>query len=269
MSILDRIIADTRELIAERKTRITLAQLARSSHYTAPTFSLAKTLRKTRLTVIAEIKKASPSKGLIRSDFQVDELALSYKHGGADVISCLTEPKYFQGSPDYLRKVRQTVDLPILRKDFVVDEYQLHEARAWGADAVLLIAAVLDAQQLFDLHQAANAIGLSCLVEVHDPKELEKLDLDQVKVVGVNNRNLHTFQVDLAQSIRVFQEVPAEIVRVAESGLRTAEDLAYLRSHGIDAVLIGEAFMRAKDPGEALKRLQQETAQLLKTEALV
>ncbi len=263
MSILNRIIEDTRLLVETRKQRIPASDLERSSHFSAPTLSLVKALRKPHLTVIAEIKKASPSKGLIRAEFPVQELALSYKHGNADAISVLTEPKYFLGSPEFLKQVRRTVDLPLLRKDFVIDPYQLLEARAWGADAVLLIATVLDPQELYDLHQMANELGLSCLVEVHDPKELDTLDLDQVKVMGVNNRNLHNFSVDLNQSLRVFAHVPSSIVRVAESGLKTPKDLAYLRQNGIDAVLIGETFMRANDPGEALQKLLQETNHLL------
>lgn len=268
MSILNRIIEDTRLLVGERKQRIPVDDLERSSHFRAPTLSLAYALRKPDLTVIAEIKKASPSKGLIRAEFPVQELALSYKHGGAHALSVLTEPKYFLGSPEYLKHVRRTVDLPLLRKDFMVDPYQVYEARAWGADAILLIAAVLDKALLFDLHQLADELGLSCLVEVHDPSELDKLDLDQVKVVGVNNRNLHDFSVDLDQSLRVFAQVPAPIVRVAESGLRTPQDLAYLRQNGVDAVLIGETFMRATQPGDALRKLLQDTQTLLESTIL-
>lgn len=263
MSILDKIIADTRLLVAERKQEISLRRLSQSPHFQAPSLSLSKALRKDRLTVIAELKKASPSKGIIRSQFPVKTIAHSYKQHGAAVLSVLTEPLYFKGDPDYLRQVRSVVDLPLLRKDFVIDEYQLFEARSWGADAVLLIAACLEKQALYDLHQTAEGLGLSCLVEVHDLKELEKLDLDQVKVVGVNNRNLNTFEVDLNQSLRVFAQVPPHIVRVAESGLRTGHDLAYLRIHGIDAVLIGETFMRAHDPGEKLSELLAETEHLL------
>lgn len=269
MNILDKIIADTRVLVAERKQEIAISTLLKSPHIKAPTLALHKVLRQNQLTVIAELKRASPSKGIIRNEFNIKELAQEYKHGGASVISVLTEPFHFKGDPKFLQQARNAVDLPLLRKDFIVDEYQLIEARAWGADAILLIASCLDVPQLYDLHQAANELGLSCLVEVHEPKELEKLDLDQVKVVGVNNRDLKTFKVDLNQSLRVFAHVPEHIVRVAESGLRTAEDLAYLRTNGVDAVLIGETFMRAAHPGEKLAALIKETEMLLEQADLV
>lgn len=263
MSILAQIIEDTRQLVAERKREIAVSTLQKSAHFKAPTLPLHKALRKDDLTVIAELKKASPSKGIIRNEFKIKELAREYKEGGAAAISVLTEPFHFKGAPEFLMQARSVVDLPILRKDFVIDEYQLLEARSWGADAVLLIAECLEAQRLYDLHQTATELGLSCLVEVHHLDELDKLDFDQVKVLGVNNRDLKTFKVDLNQSLRVFAHVPENIVRVAESGLRTAEDLAYLRTNGVDAVLIGETFMRAPHPGHKLAELIRETNLML------
>ena len=179
----------------------------------------------------------------------------------------LTEPSYFQGSLDDLAAVRAQVALPLLRKDFVVDPYQLVEARAYGADAVLLIAAVLDAARLRDLHQTADALGLSCLVELYDVRELDRIDFDLVRILGVNNRDLRTFEVDVDHSLRVFAHVPQGVVRVSESGLRSARELAHLRRHGVDAVLMGETFMRADDPGALLGTLREELRTLLRDEA--
>jgi indole-3-glycerol phosphate synthase len=199
----------------------------------------------------------------------VPDLARQYKHGGADAISVLTEPLHFQGSLEYLAAVRHAVDLPLLRKDFIIDPYQLIEARAYGADAVLLIATALERHQLYDLHQAAADLGLECLVEVYDPRELDKLDFTQVKILGVNNRDLRTFEVDIEHSLRTFAQAPDTVVRVSESGLGDAKDLAHLRRNGVHAVLIGETFMRAPHPGEAVRALKDDTEyQLSSTSAL-
>ncbi len=265
MNILDAIVADTRALVARRKADVSLSSLERRPFCQSPTLPLAPALRRSELAVLAEIKKASPSKGLIRAEYDVADLARQYKMNGAAALSVLTEPLHFKGSLDHLALARRTVDLPLLRKDFIVDPYQLVEARAYGADAVLLIAAVLDRQQLYDLHQAADALGLSCLVEAYDLTELAKLDFDQVKILGVNNRDLRTFEVDVDHSLRVFRHVPEGVVRVSESGLRTAHDLAHLRRNGVDAVLIGETFMRAAEPGKKLRALREATEPLLRT----
>jgi indole-3-glycerol phosphate synthase len=267
MTILDQILADTRALVLRRKTEVPLAALEARAAFRAPTLSLADALRRHDAgeppAVIAEIKKASPSKGVIAPDFHPIDTARAYKRAGAAAISVLTEPTHFQGSLDILGKVRHAADLPLLRKDFIVDSYQLTEARAYGADAVLLIAAALEPAELHDLHDAATDLGLECLVEVHSPEELDALDLDRVRVLGVNNRDLKTFEVDVERAPRVLADVPDRIVRVAESGLRSADDLAMLRRRGIDAVLIGEAFMRSRDPGDALRALRRDTADLL------
>ena len=258
MTILDRIAQTVRERLEERKRRIPITCLQERANYHSPTLPLARALRTDELAIIAEIKKASPSKGILRREFNVSDIAQQYKWYGAAAISVLTEPDFFQGSLEHLEAARRTVDLPLLRKDFILDPYQLIEARAYGADAVLLIAALLDPVQLHELYDMATELGLSCLVEVHAEAELDQLDLDRIEILGVNNRNLHNFEVDVTQAVRVLQRVPAHIVRVAESGLRTAEELAYLRRNGIDAVLIGETFMRALEPGRALEALRQE-----------
>jgi indole-3-glycerol phosphate synthase len=267
MTILDQILADTRALILRRKTEVPVAALEARPAFRAPTLSLARALRRDRPeqppAVIAEIKKASPSKGVIAPDFHPIDTARAYKQAGAAAISVLTEPTHFQGSLDILGKVRHAADIPLLRKDFIVDEYQLVEARAYGADAVLLIAAALDPVELHDLHDAATDLGLECLVEVHDADELAALDLDRVQILGVNNRDLKTFDVDVERAPRLLADVPERIVRVAESGLKAAADLAMLRRRGIDAVLIGETFMRARRPGDTLAALRRDTADLL------
>ena len=263
MTILDRIVDDTRALVAQRKQAVPARVLEARIKAAGATRSLEVALRQDHLAVLAEIKKASPSKGVIRENFDVPDLACQYEASGAAAVSVLTEPLHFQGALDNLALARQAIDLPLLRKDFIVDPYQLLEARAYGADAVLLIAAVLGRDELYDLHQAANALGLDCLVEVYARDELDRLDFDQVTILGVNNRDLRTFEVDINHSLRVFEEAPDAVVRVSESGLRTADDLAHLRRHGVDAVLIGETFMRAPHPGQALRALQNEAASLL------
>ena len=263
MTILDRIVEDTRALVAQRKQAVPARGLEERIAAAGETRSLEAALRQDHLAILAEIKKASPSKGVIREDFDVPDLAQQYEKSGADAISVLTEPLHFQGSLANLTRARQAVNLPLLRKDFIVDPYQLLEARAHGADAVLLIAAVLRRDELYDLHQAANELGLACLVEVYEHAELDKLDFDQITILGVNNRDLRTFEVDINHSLRVFEDAPEGVVRVSESGLRTAEDLAHLRRHSVDAVLIGETFMRAAEPGKKLAALKEDVRMML------
>lgn len=259
-SILDRIVADTRDLVAQRKARTSVRELEAQPLFEAARRDFVEALRTDDLAIIAEIKKASPSKGVIREDFDVADLAAQYDRAGAAAISVLTEPLHFQGALENLSLARERAGRPLLRKDFIIDPYQLVEARAYGADAVLLIAAVLDRTRLYDLHQAASELGLACLVEVYDIGELGRIDFDQVNILGVNNRDLRTFEVDLNHSLRVFAEAPERVIRVSESGLRTASDLAHLRDHGVDAVLIGETFMRAAQPGATLKALKDDVA---------
>lgn len=258
MSILSRIVEDTRGLVAARRREMPPRALEERPLFASPRRRFEAALRQPGLGVIAELKKASPSKGVIRPDFDVVDLARQYEAAGASAISVLTEPLYFQGAPEYLAAVREAVDVPLLRKDFIIDSYQLVEARAFGADAVLLIAAVLDRAQLHDLHETAHALGLACLVEVYDAEELDKIDFDEARILGVNNRDLRTFAVDVDHSLRVFGQVPEDLVRVSESGLRSAAELAHLRRHGVDAALMGETLMRADRPGQHLKALLGE-----------
>ncbi|MFB6273312.1 MAG: indole-3-glycerol phosphate synthase TrpC [Salinibacter sp.] len=260
MSILDDIIDDTRELVEQRKSETPTVELKQRPFYDdREPLSLAEALKERGLSFIAEIKKASPSKGPIREDFDPASIAQQYAEHGAAAISVLTEPQYFGGALEHMAWIRAHVpDTPLLRKDFILDPYQLVEARAVGADAVLLIATALAPGQLSELHHAATELGLSCLVEVYAEEDLDKIDWNQVNVLGVNNRDLHTFEVDIENSLRIFEQTPKSVGRVAESGLSDPETLVRLRKAGVNGVLIGEHLMRAEHPGEALSQLRAE-----------
>jgi indole-3-glycerol phosphate synthase len=207
------------------------------------------------LNVIAECKRRSPSQGIIRSNYRPERIAVSYQQAGARAVSVLTEPTFFDGSLEHLRAVRRAVDLPVLRKDFIVTRYQLLEAVAAGADAVLLIVAALDDRELRSLASQAEGLGLAVLVEVHDRMELQRAVDAGARIIGVNNRNLHTLKVDLDATRMLIEEMPRDVVGVAESGLQTASDLTELGGLGYSAFLIGEVLMRNPDPGEKLKEL--------------
>ncbi|MGC9989376.1 MAG: indole-3-glycerol phosphate synthase TrpC, partial [Terriglobales bacterium] len=210
------------------------------------------------VAVIAELKKASPSKGLIRSDFRPAELARELEQAGAAALSVLTDEPFFQGSLDYLRQASATSSLPCLRKDFIIDEFQIVEARANCADAILLIVAALDQKELVALTAIARAHGLDVLCEAHDEPELQRALDAGSDLIGINRRNLQTFEVDLETAISLAKKIPAECVRVAESGIHNGHDLSRLRSAGYEAFLIGESLMKAEHPGEALKKLMEE-----------
>ena len=205
--------------------------------------------------VIAEVKKASPSKGVLRADFRPAEIAASYAAHGAACLSVLTDRQFFQGAAEYLQQARAACTLPVIRKDFLVDEYQVAEARTMGADAILLIVAALDLPRLKDLEAAAETLGLAVLVEVHDAAELDLALQLRTPLVGINNRNLRTFEVSLQTTLDLLPRIPAGRRVVTESGILAAEDVALMRSHHVDAFLVGEAFMRAPDPGQALAGL--------------
>ena len=211
------------------------------------------------LSCICEIKKASPSKGLIRPDFNPKALAAEYEAAGADCISCLTEEQYFQGSREYLREVTQTVQIPVLRKDFVIDPYQIYEAKVLGASAVLLIAAVLEDARLADYFALAHSLHLDCLMEVHTPEEMERVQRLHPRIIGVNNRDLKTFEVDLAHTAELAaMRLPGQIF-VSESGIRDNADMRAVQGHGADAVLIGETLMRAENIAATLHSLREGT----------
>jgi indole-3-glycerol phosphate synthase len=255
MSLLENILENTRQDIALSKKIMPLGQLAGMPRFQRNCNSLWNALHREGVNVIAEIKKASPSKGVIRKYFDHYTLAREYEENGAAAISMLTDKKYFQGNIQFISDIRTSVSLPILRKDFIVDSYQLAEAKAFGADAVLLIAAALEPKQLHDLYDEATELGLECLIEVHTEPELESLDLKKVKIVGINNRNLSDFTVDMNTTLHIAPKIPHGIVVVSESGISNRADVEYLSEHGIHAVLVGESLMRAESPGKALKSL--------------
>ncbi len=254
-TILDRIVHDTRERLCEAKRTVSFSEWERRANELPAPRSLARALRKERLAIIAEIKKRSPSQGLLRNDFNAAQIALQYEVAGADAVSVLTEPHHFGGALGDIESVNRHISVPILRKDFIVDPYQIAEARASGADAVLLIAAVLDGSELRDLQQTADEFGLDCLVEVYDVSELKLLDFDIVKILGVNNRDLRTFDVDVERTLHILRDVPPGVIRVSESGLCSAAQLAHLWQNEVDAALIGGSLMSSGHPGHALRSL--------------
>jgi len=217
--------------------------------------SLRRTIDAGRAGVIAEVKKASPSKGVLRADFRPDQIAQSYAAGGASCLSVLTDVQFFQGSPEYLKQARAACSLPVIRKDFIVDPYQVYEARAMGADAILLIVAALDHGLMAELEACARELGMDVLVEVHDAGELDAALRLKTQLLGINNRNLRTFEVTLDATIGLLPRIPAERLVVTESGILAPADVKRMRDANVHAFLVGEAFMRAPDPGTELRRL--------------
>jgi indole-3-glycerol phosphate synthase len=255
MNILEEILENKRQEIAVAKKTIPAEQLKNMPHYARHCLSLHKALNGKETAVIAEIKKASPSKDIICADFDHLEIARQYIGGGAGAISVLTDKKYFQGDIRFIADIRSSVPIPILRKDFIIDSYQLAEAKAFGADAVLLIAAAMKPEHLRDLFHEAAALELECLVEVHTLRELNILNFIPAKIIGINNRNLSNFSVDISTTIRVASRIPKDIIVVSESGITSRGDIDRLHEHGVRAVLVGESFMRADNPGKALHTL--------------
>lgn len=254
--ILNKIVTQTREDLAGRKKKVAAADFRGFEDYQMDRKSLKDALSGgDDVRIIAEIKKASPSKGLIRDDFNPEWIAECYMDAGAAAISVLTDEPFFKGSLNYMKSVSRITDIPLLRKDFIVDFYQIPEARAYGADAILLIATILDPVLLGELHHAAEEEGLQCLVECYNEEDFHKVDFSQVSIYGVNNRDLKTFSVSLHQGVELLQRAPDGIVKVSESGITSREDLDYLAGNDIHAALVGEHLMRQPHPGEALSRL--------------
>lgn len=255
MSMLADIVAHKREEVAERARRFPLQALqADLQGYSVRALPLRN--RRTPISVIAEFKRRSPSKGDLRPDADVGSIVTAYETHGAAALSVLTDERFFGGRADDLRVARRTTDLPVLRKDFIIDEYQLWESAYIGADAVLLIARVLDDAQLRDyLAVARGGLGLAALVEVHDERELERALAAGATLVGVNNRNLDTFETSLETCLRIKRAIPAEVITVAESGIESRADVERLEAAGFDAILVGETLMRAENPGEKLREL--------------
>jgi len=254
---LEEILAATRARVAAAKPAADMAALtvAADRHYPRGFRDNLRRVSQTGPAIIAELKKASPSKGLIRSDFDVPTLAAELASAGAACLSVLTDEPFFQGSLRNLELASEATSIPCLRKDFTVDAFQLLEARAHRADAVLLIVAALTQDELVSLHRRARELQLDVLCEVHDAPELDRALAAGCDLIGVNNRNLHTFQVSLDTSLELAKRIPANVLKVAESGINSAADIARLRDAGFDAFLIGEAFMRAAQPGNALRAL--------------
>ena len=257
--ILTTILARKADEIAERSARVSLADLRARADDAPPTRGFADALNAMIAqgdpAVIAEVKKASPSKGVIRPDFRPADIAVSYEFGGAACLSVLTDVDFFQGADDYLRQARDACTLPVLRKDFTVDPYQVYEARVLGADCILLIVSALDDGQLVDLSGLALQLGMDVLVEVHDIDELERALQVPVPLVGINNRNLRTFDVTLDTTLAMKDAVPKDRLLVTESGIVVPDDVTKMRAAGVNAFLVGETFMRAEEPGEALRQL--------------
>ncbi len=260
-SILEEIAAYKRKWVKQKKSRVTEAEMLVRAHKYAPcdfTGALTARVSDHKNTVIAEIKKASPSRGVIREDFDPAAIAKSYVAGGASCLSILTDEQYFQGNDAYLSDIRKKVDLPILRKDFMLDPYQIIETRALGADAILVILAMVDDVLAADLTATAREMGLSILPEVHNREELERaLKLD-TQLVGINNRNLHDFSTSLDTTIELLPAIPYGKTIITESGIHTPEDIRYMNQAGVYGFLIGESLMRQPDPGKALTSLLTE-----------
>jgi len=261
--ILNKIVAVKREELAAALKKMPLAEMRRDAESRVLTRDFEGALRakiaKGQAAVIAEVKKASPSKGVIRADFIPADIAQSYAEGDGKVsaacLSVLTDKQFFQGSVDYFKQARASCLLPVLRKDFLIDPYQVYESRAMGADCVLLIAACLDDAQMAEMEAVARSLDMAVLVEVHDAAELERALRLKTALLGINNRNLRTFEVSLQTTLELQKQVPADKLLVTESGILTPADVKLLRGAGVNAFLVGEAFMRAEEPGLALAKL--------------
>ena len=253
--MLDKIIAQKREDVEQRKKAATITYLQELIARQKPALDLALALKGDHIRLIAEVKQASPSRGMLSPNFDSVELARTYAEGGAAAISVLTEANYFMGSIEHLTAIREVVGLPLLRKDFIFDPYQVYESRAYGADALLLIAAILSQEQLKELVSLSHSLGLKCLVEVHNEGEVERAVLSEVEIIGINNRDLDTFTVDIATTRRLRPLIPQKRIVVSESGIRSRRDIEKLGKWGVDAILVGEALVTAGDISAKMKEL--------------
>ena len=260
-NILDTIIATKFEEIKASQKIKSLDQLQdeviNASQPRGFVKAIETQLKKNKAAVIAEIKKASPSKGVIREDFNPKEIAISYEKGGATCLSVLTDQQYFQGHANYLKEARAACSLPVLRKDFMVDSYQIYEARAMGADCILLIVAALPLSLMQELEEITHSLGMNVLVEVHNQEELDLALQLKTSLLGINNRNLKTFDVSLATTFDLIKNISSDKIIVTESGIFTSNDVKMMQDHHVNTFLIGEAFMRESDPGQSLKNLFQ------------
>jgi len=258
-NILDKILISKKEEVASSKLAKSIHDLEndiRNNNDMRPFIAaIEEKFISKDVAIIAEIKKASPSKGIIRANFNPDQIAKSYENGGATCLSVLTDKDYFQGDPSYIQLVKNQCKLPVLRKDFMIDHYQIFESKALGADCILLIVAALELNQMKELESLAAELDMDVLVESHDEHELEKALQLKTKLIGVNNRNLKTFDVSLQTTLNLLKEIPNDKITVTESGIFTSQDINLMKQHGIYSFLVGEAFMRDDDPGKSLKQL--------------
>lgn len=255
-NILYQIAERTKERSAEDQAKVSVETLKEKIATMGPAPDFYQALKQSGMSFICEVKKASPSKGVIAEDFPYLQIAKEYEAAGAAAISCLTEPFWFMGADRYVEEITKEVSIPVLRKDFTVNEYMIYQARAIGASAVLLICAILDDDQLKNYRELAESLGMNALVESHDADEVERAIKSGAKIIGVNNRDLKTFKVDVTTSLRLRELVPAETVFVSESGIKDSTDIEKLYANGTDAVLIGETLMRAADKKQALTQLR-------------
>ncbi len=257
MNILDQLADYARKRVEEDKKKVPFEKIKEEAfQITREKDLFFKALKKPELSFICEVKKASPSKGIIAEEFPYIEIAREYETAGADCVSCLTEPKWFLGSDQIFKEIRQTIKTPMIRKDFTVDEYQIYQARAMGADAVLLICAILDQKTIERYLDLCRNLGLSALVEAHDEKEIAAAVAAGARIIGVNNRNLKDFSVNFSNAARLRDKIPASCIYVAESGVKQPEDVKCIRQIGADAVLMGEVLMRAADKKEMLDAMR-------------
>ena len=256
--ILQKIVEQTSEDLQKRKKKVSINDLQSFEGYEKQRIDFKAALQGESVSIIAEVKKGSPSKGIIREDFDPLDISLRYEEGGASAISVLTDKPFFMGDLEYLSMISKRVHLPLLRKDFIIDPFQIKEARAFGADAVLIIVAITDGSQLNELLAAVKEFGLSALVECYSQDDFDRLDFNEVDILGVNNRDLRYFNVDVHRGISILKQAPGETVLVSESGISTGEDIALLKREGIHSALIGEHFMRKPDPGKAVAELLEQ-----------
>ncbi|MCV6587928.1 MAG: indole-3-glycerol phosphate synthase TrpC [Marinobacterium sp.] len=262
-TILKKILDRKRAEVTERSEKISIAELklrieaAKGSDQDPRGFAnaMAAKIAAGESAVIAEAKKASPSKGLLREPFNPAQIAQSYEEGGAACLSVLTDADFFQGHEEYLQQARAACNLPVIRKDFIIDPYQVYEARAIGADCILLIVSALQDEQMAELNELAHTLGMDVLIEVHGAEELQRALRLNNRLIGINNRNLHTFDVTLNNTYELLEHIPADRIVVTESGIHNRDDVAAMRQHSVHSFLVGEAFMRAEEPGKKLREL--------------
>jgi indole-3-glycerol phosphate synthase len=254
MNILEKIVEFKKEEVAKQKEKFNLSALREEAERLKVSYDFKKAVSGEGINIIAEVKKASPSKGIIREDFNPVEIAKAYERGGAKAISVLTDKEFFKGSPFYLRQVAEAVSLPVLRKDFIIDEFQIYGAKALGASSFLLIVSILSDQQLRDFIELGRELGMEALVETHNEEEVERALKAKAEIIGVNNRNLKTFTVSLETTLRLLPMIKREgKILVSESGIKSRNDIERLKSAGVDAFLVGETLMRSENPEEVLK----------------